>query len=1008
MSRQQKIAAGAALALALWSLAGFFLVPWLVARELPKALTTALDVNVELGEVRSNPFLLTLQLDAIELRGPASVSGLERIAVDALFIDVDFLSLLRLTPEIDITVRGPALRLSRAADGRLPILAWPRPSNPELQSTERASKPPELLLSATVEAGSIAFRDAALPEPAGAEAATWSLSIAGFDPSGTAPAAPVALTARSTLGVLGFEGAISPERATGSLALEGTPLAALAPWVVNESPLTDLAGQLTVRSEVRVDREALALHAGSINLAELSARATTSAFAGAIELGGATLTGIALDLRFDEPELASMRAGRFALEALDLTTAPAPGGGISRAELSLRTLELDALAGSAGAIAAGGLAVVGPQLAVTLADTSESPSAPRGADPVSTPAGVASAGMELGLGALTIDDLSLALTDPRISENARIALDSGRINLGPLSITPAQELAAPLTFEVAVGQNGTIRLQASGESAPGALDRPDVRARETSDALRLSPLAPWLRAASGVDLLRGVLTAELDAHWSGEASVQGEVSLGQLRLRDGTGVPLLSHERLDLEGMEIDTGARRARIDALILEQPRARFARYADGRTNLDSLKVNDNAAAGVEAPDGAGGAAAWSWEVGLALHDGFLNMVDETLIASFATSIETLEGEAGVFGSAQPIIDARLSGVIPPVGRLQARALTDTRDPLKRADIDLEFTRLSLLRLSPYSGTFAGRHIEDGELGLELEYRIENGRLKATNRAAIESLRLGDRVDSPAAVQLPLDLAIAVLKDADGRIELDVPVSGEVEDPDFNLTPAILRALRVVITSVATAPFKMLGALAGSDRDLEGIDFDFGSATLDANARETITALADVLQRRPNLALTITPVHAGRLDRDALRVAALDTDLAALGPDRDAAVLALARERLESEVIDGLSEQYGDAEGRERAISEELAGLLLARIEVNDEDVARLAVTRAEVTANTLVAAALLPDRVHIATHQENEAQASERMRLAFELRPATSIPTPGANLDAAPQTRSPASGR
>ena len=205
MSRQQKIAAGAALALALWSLAGFFLVPWLVARELPKALTTALDVNVELGEVRSNPFLLTLQLDAVELRGPASMSGLERIAVDALFIDVDFLSLLRLTPEIDITVRGPALRLSRAADGRLPILAWPRPSNPELQSTERASEPPELLLSATVEAGSIAFRDAALPEPASAEAATWSLSIAGFDPSGTAPAAPVALTARSTLGVLGFE-----------------------------------------------------------------------------------------------------------------------------------------------------------------------------------------------------------------------------------------------------------------------------------------------------------------------------------------------------------------------------------------------------------------------------------------------------------------------------------------------------------------------------------------------------------------------------------------------------------------------------------------------------------------------------------------------------------------------------------------------------------------------------------------------------------------------------------
>ena len=570
-------------------------------------------------------------------------------------------------------------------------------------------------------------------------------------------------------------------------------------------------------------------------------------------------------------------------------------------------------------------------------------------------------------------------------------------------------LAIPLSFDVAIGQNETVRLKASGEIAAGPLPDPEVRAHLTSDALRLAPLAPWISAMAGVELRRALLTTELDAHWDGEATVQGQMSLGELRLRDGTGVPLLSQERLDVSGIDIDTGARSARIDALTLTQPRARLARYADGRTNLDSLTAASDANPGDESDAGGAEGAPWSWEVrSFSLSDGFLDFVDETLIAPFATSIEALEGEADAFGSDQPIIDARLSGVIPPVGRLQARAVTDTRDPLARADVDLEFTRLSLLRLSPYSSTFAGRRIEAGELGLTLEYRIENGQLQAANRAAIESLGLGERVSSPEAVQLPLDLAIAVLKDADGRIELDVPVSGDVNDPEFDLSPAILRALRVVITSVATAPFKMLGALVGSERDLEGIDFDYGSADLDTEAMETVDALAGVLQRRPTLALTITPVHAGRLDRGALRAASLDADLAALGPDRDAAILALARERFDPEVVEDLREQYGEVEGRESAISEELAGLLLARTEVADEDVDNLAVARAQAAADALIAAGLAPDRVRVAQVREDESEAAERMRMRFELRPAELSSPADATPDGGPQTASPASGR
>ena len=206
-----------------------------------------------MGDVRSNTFLLTLEADAIELSGPASDNGQERLTFEALVIDVDFLSLLRLTPEIAVSVQRPALRLTRAADGAIPILAWRRPAETESPGEARDGESPELLLSVNVEGGSITFRDAALSTPASVEVQTWSLTIAGFDPSGTEPAAPVSLSTRSSLGDLDFEGAISPALATGSIALAEAPLVTFAPWVTSDTPVTDLAGTVAFRADLQVD-----------------------------------------------------------------------------------------------------------------------------------------------------------------------------------------------------------------------------------------------------------------------------------------------------------------------------------------------------------------------------------------------------------------------------------------------------------------------------------------------------------------------------------------------------------------------------------------------------------------------------------------------------------------------------------------------------------------------------------------------------------------------------------
>jgi outer membrane protein OmpA-like peptidoglycan-associated protein len=174
---------------------------------------------------------------------------------------------------------------------------------------------------------------------------------------------------------------------------------------------------------------------------------------------------------------------------------------------------------------------------------------------------------------------------------------------------------------------------------------------------------------------------------------------------------------------------------------------------------------------------------------------------------------------------------------------------------DIATSFKRVELTTLTPYSGKFAGYRIRKGRLNLDLHYKITKGQLQAENKVVVEQLQLGEKVDSPDAVSLPLKLAIALLKDVDGKISIELPVTGDLNNPQFSVMPIVWQTLRNLIVKAAAAPFKLIGGLVagGGSEDLGTVSFAPGSSDLSKDAEAALVKLSQALKERPALRLEI-----------------------------------------------------------------------------------------------------------------------------------------------------------
>jgi hypothetical protein len=215
--------------------------------------------------------------------------------------------------------------------------------------------------------------------------------------------------------------------------------------------------------------------------------------------------------------------------------------------------------------------------------------------------------------------------------------------------------------------------------------------------------------------------------------------------------------------------------------------------------------------------------------------------------------------------------------------------------SDMKLDFRNIELTSITPYSGYFAGYQIRKGKLAVELTYRIKDRKLDAGHHVVVDQLELGDKVDSPEATTLPVRLAIALLKDRNGVIDLNLPVTGSLDDPKFRLGPLIWKVFVNLIVKVATAPFSFIGSLfGGNDTQVNQIVFAPGSAVLPETDAQRLAALVKGMVDRPALQLEVPAANSADVDRAALLLAhadqkdatVSDAELAELGRARAAAI--------------------------------------------------------------------------------------------------------------------------
>ena len=255
------------------------------------------------------------------------------------------------------------------------------------------------------------------------------------------------------------------------------------------------------------------------------------------------------------------------------------------------------------------------------------------------------------------------------------------------------------------------------------------------------------------------------------------------------------------------------------------------------------------------------------IVLHASQANFADLSVQPNFATGIQNIEGTVlGLSSKANSRAKVDIHGAVDAFSPVAITGEVNVLGPALYTDLALNFRNIELSIFNPYSGKFAGYNITKGKLTTLLHYKVEGRKLDAQHHITVDQLEFGAKTASKDAVSLPVKLAVALLKDRNGVIDLDIPVSGTLDDPTFRLGPIIWKVFVNILEKAVTAPFALLGSLFGGGPDLQFIDFQPGSAGLDSAAADKGRAMVKALTERPQLKIEVPIAWIGDLDRSAL----------------------------------------------------------------------------------------------------------------------------------------------
>ncbi len=473
-------------------------------------------------------------------------------------------------------------------------------------------------------------------------------------------------------------------------------------------------------------------------------------------------------------------------------------------------------------------------------------------------------------------------------EIKRSALDRFRVTFEDRMLSPpARMTVAALSFR---GENHSnaknararVRLQATINNKgrlrlAGGLGTRPVRGRLNVDAqgIAVVPFQPYLADQVNFSLTggevgsKGVLTIETGGDGALKVNYEGGVQVTDFAsVEKDASQDLLKWKSLDLGGIQFALQPMQLRINEINLADFYSRMILGADGRLNLQKLAAQKTQASAPEEtkeakppePQAAAPSAEKQISIGkINLQAGNVYFSDFFVKPNYSANLTGVQGSISELKPEAPgdlAIQAKLDNAAPVdiLGKI---------NPLSKdlyLDIAADAREIELNPMSPYSVKYVGYGIERGELSFKVKYKVENRKLDAQNQIILDQLTFGEKVESPTATKLPVLLAVALLKDRNGVIDVNLPISGSLDSPEFSVGGIILRIIINIITRAVTSPFALLGAAfgGGSGGELSYIEFDYGRSNLSQSAEAKIKSIATAMNNRPALKLDIS----GRVD--------------------------------------------------------------------------------------------------------------------------------------------------
>lgn len=825
-------------ALALYSLLGFLILPGIALRVANQQLANYATTPATIQRIELNPFSLEVTLWGLIIGEP----GKEQVGFERLYANLQIDSLWTKALHLsDIELDKPKTEILFGKDGKLNLLGlFKLPASEPTPADPNAKPFPLRVERIKLADGAVHFKD---DRPSEAieflyDKLDFELKNLSTLPEDSADMTLVAIGPNG--GQIDWTGNFSliPITSEGKLKITDGQMKAFWPYVRDALPLVLENGVLNLSTDYKLNlskETELLLSNVAVSVAPFAIKAPDGR--PLAKLARLDITDTTIDLAKQQVVVGKIRSNK-----LETWAALEADGQLDWQKLFASQPSKEAAKAKAE-----------PVNTPAAADSPKTPAAP-------------SKPWQVLLKDVQLRDYQVHLADRKAQP--AVTLDLNPLNLDLQNFDSLNGSPFTLKLDTGVGKQGRITADGEVNLAPVSA-RLNVQTKDIDLRVAQSYINPFIRLELRSGMLGSDLAVNLKSTEPLALSVTGRAQIDQLHTLDTLKTrDFLKWQQVMVEGLNYQHGDSLS-IDRINLFQPYVRFMINDDRTTNIDDLLIPqppDSGAQTAAAKPAASKDKPLGIHIGgIAINDGSANFADFSLTPNFATAVQQLNGQVGTIDSRQAKpATVNIKGKVDRYAPVTIKGSVNPFDPMASLDIATSFKRVELTTLTPYSGKFAGYRIRKGRLNLDLHYLITKGQLKAENKVVVEQLQLGEKVDSPDAVSLPLKLAIALLKDVDGKISIELPVTGDLNNPQFSVMPIVWQTLRNLIVKAAAAPFKMIGGLVsgGGSEDLGTVSFAPGSSDLSTEAEGSLVKLSQALKERPALRLEIEGTAAASSD--------------------------------------------------------------------------------------------------------------------------------------------------